>query len=180
MKSTPDIKSHKVEIVSSLSKKMGEAKSLVFVEYGGMTMKGQQALKAALKAASADVIVAKNTYLRVAGKAANLPEELLTDSVLSNQTALVWGTEDAVAPIQALGKFMKDSELPKWKAGVVEGVYQDVAGLTKISKLPTKEVLYAQVVGAVAAPMYGIVGTLQGNLQKLVYLLKAKVDQSNA
>jgi len=180
MKTTKDIKQYKVDSVSALASKMSGAKSIVFVDYGGMTMKGQQSLKAALKEANADMMVAKNTYLRIAGQAAELPSEMLADAVLSGQTALIWGTEDAVAPLQTLGKFMKDNELPKWKMGIVEGTVQSADGLSKISKLPTKEVLYAQVVGAVAGPMYGIVGTLQGNLQKLVYLLKAKSEQTTA
>ena len=71
---------------------------------------------------------------------------------------------------------IKENELPQIKGGVVEGIFQSKDGILAISKLPSREVLYAQVVGGVSAPMYGIVGTLQANIQKLLFVLQAKAQ----
>jgi large subunit ribosomal protein L10 len=79
---------------------------------------------------------------------------------------------DAVAPIQVLGKFVKENQVPQFKVGIIEGAFQNKEALLKISTLPTKEVLYSQVVGSLMSPMYGLVGTLNGNMQKLLYILK--------
>lgn len=166
-----DIKPEKKDYVKSLSNEMSEAKSVVFVDYTGMGVEVQQDLRAKIKEAGGTMKVVKNTLLQLAGKKAQLPEEVLTDEVLSGQTALVIANEDSVAPIQSLGKFIKEFELPKFKAGIVEGAYQDAAGLDRVSKLPTKDELSAQALGAISAPLYGLVGTLNGNLQKLVYIL---------
>src|SRR3989344_1896329 len=148
-----EVKQEKKDYVSSLGDKLKEAKSVVFVDYSGMGVKLQQDFKSKLRDVGGSMVVAKNTLIKLASKSAGLPEE---------------------ASIQILGKFAKDNEIPKIKAGMVEGVYIDQAGVVRIASLPSKEQLYANVVGAISAPMYGLVRTLQGNLQKLVYILKQK------
>lgn len=165
------VKQEKKDHVDSLSSKLKEAKSVVFVDYAGMGVALQQDFKAKLREVGGTMLVAKNTMVQLASKKAEFPEEATKKELLSGQTALVFSGEDAVASIQVLGKFAKDNEIPKIKAGVVEGVYQDESGIVRISKLPSKEQLQANVVGAVASPLYGLVGTLQGNLSKLVFIL---------
>ena len=175
-----DIKQEKKDYVNEMAEQFKSASSTVFIDYTGMGVVAQQDLKDQLRESGGTMFVAKNTLIQLAGKKAELPEDSLSDEVLAGQTAVVITTEDPVAPIQVLGKFASSGDMGKMKAGVVEGVFQDRNGLLKISKLPGKEELYAQVVGGVAAPLYGLVGTLQGNLNKLVWILKAKVDQSQS
>lgn len=175
-----EIKQNKKDLVSSIADKLGDSKSVVFVDYTGMGVKLQQDFKTKLRDIGANMFVAKNTLIKLAGKKADLPEEVTSDTVLSGQTAIITSGEDPVASIQILGKFAKDNEIPKIKAGVVEGVYQDAEAVKRISTLPSKEQLQADVLGAIAAPMYGLVGTLQGNMQKLVYILsEASKKESN-
>lgn len=170
-KSKRQSKQYKVDEVSRLKQIFTDSKSSVFVNYAGMGVKQQQDLKKKLKEAGSSMLVAKNTYLKIAAENASYPAEVLTDTVLTGQTAVVISNQDAVAPIQILGKYISENELPQMKAGVVEGQFYDETNLKKLSKLPSREVLYAQVVGGVAAPMYGLVGVLQANLQKLVYIV---------
>ncbi len=75
---------------------------------------------------------------------------------------------------------MAATEKTKWKAAVVEGVFQDSSALVRISKLPSKDQLMAQVVGGISAPLYGLLSTLNGNIQKLVYVLDARKNSMNA
>ena len=177
MKHQKPIKNEKLSSVANLSASLKAAKSIVFVDYTGMDMKTQQGLMNKLKEVKGQMVVAKNTLIKIAGKEANLPEELLTDSVLSGQTAIIVSKEDAFEPLQLVGKFMETSEKPKWKAGTVEGIYQDAQSLSKISKLPGKNQLIANVIGSMSSPLYGLVGTLNGNIQKLVYILSQKAAQ---
>jgi len=167
-----NITPEKKEVVKVLTEKFESAKSVVFVDYAGMDMSSQDDLRNKIKEAGGSVLIAKNTLMKIASEKAGLPAESREDGVLTGQTAIVFGLEDSVSPIQILGKFAKENEAPEIKAGVVENVFQDKDGILKISKLPSKDVLYAQVVGAVGGPMYGIVGVLNANLQKLVYILK--------
>lgn len=177
---TPRLRQTKIDEVASLTKQIENAKSIVFIDYKTLTMKEGQSLKKDLLLGEGKMIVAKNTLLKIAGKNAKLPEEAITDTVLSGQTAVVFGNKDAVSPIQILGKFMASSEKTAFKAGVVEGAFQDALSLSKISKLPNKEQLISQVVGGISAPLYGLLATLNGNIQKLIYVLDERRKNMNA
>ena len=165
-------RTNKSDLISGLSPKLKSASSIVFVNFAGLSVGLQQKLKLELKAIGSDMTVVKNTLIKLAGKEAGLKEEVLTDEVLSGQTALIMTEGVAIAPIQVLGKFVKENQVPQFKVGIIEGAFQNKEALLKISTLPTKETLYSQVVGSLMSPMYGLVGTLNGNMQKLVYILK--------
>ncbi len=167
-------KLEKKEFVELLTKKLQEAKSVIFVDFAKMDVVAQQNLKSELKKSNGKLLVAKNTLIKIAGKVAKLPEGTLTDQVLSGQTAVLIATDDPVSPIQVLGKFLKTSEFPQPKAGVVEGIFQTKEGIIAISKLPSKNELLAQVVGSIQSPIYGLVSSLNGNFQKLVWIFQEK------
>ncbi len=173
------LKAQKVTFVEDLTGKLKEAKSLVLVNYSGLNVKAQQDLKDKLNAAGARMVVIKNTLLKRAGQAAKIDEGMLEDSILQGQTALVISNEDAVAPIQILGKFAKENEVPKFKVGIIDGMFQDTASLTKLSVLPGRDVLLGQVLGSLVSPMYGLVGTLNGPMQQLIYTLKRAGEQES-
>lgn len=166
-----EIKPEKKDYLANLADTFKNAGSVTFVDYTGMDVSSQQGLKAKLKDSGSRMFVAKNTLINLAGTKANLPEEVIDSQILSGQTAVVISGDDPVSPIQTLGEFTKDSETLKFKAGVVEGVFQNKDSLLAISKLPGRDQLLANAMGAIAAPMYALVGTLEGNLQKLVFML---------
>lgn len=165
-------KAEKSFFVQNLTEELKSAKSVILINFAGMSVKTQQELKKRLKEANARMLVVKNTLFRRAAKEAKMTKEVLTDTVLTGQTALILADNDPFAPLQVLGKFAAEFEVPRFKVGLIEGVFQDTDTLEKVSKLPGKNVLVAQAIGAIAAPMYGIVAVLQGNMQKLVYILE--------
>ena len=165
-------KQEKIQLVSDLTPKLKSSNSIVFVNFAGLSVTLQQKLKKQLKEIDADMTVIKNTLIKRAGKEAGISEEVLTDEVLSGQTALILTEGEAVSPIQIIGKFAKENNVPQFKVGIVDGNFTDKEGLLKISTLPTKDVLFSQVVGSLISPSYGLVGVLQGNLHKLLYVLK--------
>lgn len=173
-------KAEKVTFVENLQKELKSAKSVVLVNYAGLGVKAQQELKSRLTEVGGKMIVVKNTLLKIAGESAGIDKKILTDSILVGQTALVIATEDPIAPVQVLGKFAKEfvSEaglpIPKFKVGVIGGSFQDEASLAKLSSLPGRDALLGQLLGTLMGPMYGITGTLSGNLQKLVFILNSK------
>jgi large subunit ribosomal protein L10 len=169
-------KPEKITLVENLTTTLKGAPAVILVDYAGLSVKLQQKLKKELKPTGSKMFVAKNTFFKIAGDNAKFPKEILDMELLKGQTAIVTTGEDVVAPLQILAKFAKENEIPQFKVGVVEGSFQTKENLIKLSKLPAKEVLYAQVVGGIGAPLYGLVGTLQGNIQKLLYILKAKAE----
>lgn len=168
------LKAQKITLVDNLIEELKGAKSLILVNYTGLNVKAQQELKKRLGEVNSRMVVVKNTLLKRAIESAKIEPKMATDEILSGQTAFVIAKEDPIAPIQVLGKFAKENQVPQFKVGVIEGLFQDQDALTKISGLPSKDALLSQLLGSLIAPEYGLVGTLQGNLQKLVYILDQK------
>ena len=172
-------KSQKTFFVNNLTEELKTANAAILINFAGMSVKVQQDLKKRLKTIDAKMIVVKNTLFKLAGEKAKFPQEIMTDAVLSGQTALIITEKDPVAPLQVLGKFAKEFEIPQLKVGVIEGYFQNEENLIKLSKLPSKDALVAQALGAISDPLYGLIGTLQGNLQKLVFVLNEAKNQKS-
>ncbi len=173
-------KVEKTVFVDNLTTELASAKSFILINYTGLSVKSQQELKKRLKEVGAKMLVVKNTLLKRASQTAKIDKEVLTDEVLSGQTALIVSQEDPISFIQVIGKFAKEfvSEaglpVPKMKVGIVEGSFQNQEALIKLATLPGKDALLGQLLGSLISPSYGLVGTLNGNLQKLVYILREK------
>src|SRR3989344_1257962 len=135
-------KLEKRTFVGNLGEELKSSTSVVLVNYTGLSVKLQQDLKKRLKEVGAKMQVSKNSLFKLAAKNAELDGEVYSDSVLEGPVALIMTTGDPVAPIQVLGKFAKEFEIPQFKVGIVDGSFQNKEALDKISKLPTKEVLY--------------------------------------
>jgi large subunit ribosomal protein L10 len=167
-------KAEKQFFIDNLAAELKTAKSVVLINYSGLTVKAQQDLKKRLKEAESKMVVVKNTLLKRAAEIAKIDKQLLTETVLTGQTALIIATNDPIAPIQVLGKFAKENEVPKFKVGIIENSFQDEASLSKISTLPGRDALLSQLLGTLMSSQYGLVGTLNANTQKLIYILKTK------
>ncbi len=164
-------KAEKPFFVSNLAEEIKDASSVILVDYAGLSVKAQQDLKKRLKEVGATMSVVKNTLFKLAGEKAGVDKEAITDTVLAGPTALVMSEEDPIAPLQVLARFAKEFEIPNFKVGLIEGKFQDKDTLITLSKLPAKDILIAQAVGAIGAPLYGIVGVLNAKMQELVYIL---------
>jgi len=171
-------KSEKPFYVANLTEQLKSAASVVLVDYTGLTVKLQQELKSRLRVVGAELSIVKNTLFKRAGSEAKIPEDSLTDTVLSGPTAMVISEKDPIAPLQVMYKFAKEFEIPQFKIGIIDGSFLDKEALEDLSKLPSKELLFGAVVGTIASPMYGLISTLQGNLQKLYWILQEKSKNS--
>lgn len=167
-------KAEKTFFVDNLTEELKAAKSVVLVNYSGMGVAKQQELKKQLSEVGSKMIVVKNTLLKLAGEKAGINPQVLEESVLSGQTALIVSEVDPIGPIQVLGKFAKENEIPQMKVGIVDGSFQDEGSLKKLATLPGRDVLLGQVLGALMAPSYSLVGVLNAGPQMLVSMLDRK------
>jgi|SRR3989304_7110396 len=164
-------KSEKPFFVDNLTEELKSATGYILVDFNGLTVKMQQDLKKRLRESNGKMVVVKNTLFKLSAKNAKSPEEIMSDTVLEGPTALIMTEEDPIAVLQVVAKFAKEAEIPQLKVGVIDGSFQNKEALMKLASLPSKSVLQAQVIGSLLAPSYGLVATLQGNLQKLVWIL---------
>lgn len=169
-------KSEKPFFVDNLTEELKSASGYVLVDFNGLSVSLQQDLKKRLREVNGKMVVVKNTLFKLSAEKTKAPAEIVSDTVLQGPTALVSTEGDPIALLQTLSKFAKEKEVPQLKVGIIEGSFQNKESLIRLSSLPGKNVLQAQVVGAVSAPLYNIVGTLQSNIQKLIWILKSKSE----
>lgn len=157
-----------ITTVESLKDKFSRAKSVVIADYRGLTHKQAEQLHKDVKKAGGEFLVAKNSLLRIASSSS--PYNLEPGTLLGPTAALL-AFEDELAPLKELYRTIKTLSLPKVKFGFIAGKKYSDLEVESIAKLPSKEVLQGQVVSRLNGPIYGLVYSLNYNLQKLVYVL---------
>lgn len=167
----------KKQIVADLSTKLQNAVTGVVVDYKGISVADDTKLRKELREAGVDYAVVKNTLLRLATVQTGL-EGL--DPVLEGTTALAVSDSDYVAAARILCDYASKNENFKIKAGFVEGEVLDTKGIEALAKLPSREVLVAQTLGGLNAPITGFVGVLNANVRNLVYALNAIAQKQGA
>ncbi len=153
----------KKKLVEDLAEKMKSAKSAVLVNYNGITVDKDTALRAELRKAGVDYTVIKNTYIK---KAADIAGIEGFDPYLEGMTAFAVSTDDPIAPAKILCKFAEDNESFKVKVGMMDGAIMSAAEVDSLSKIPSKEVLIGKILGSIQSSLYG-----------LAYVLQAKIDK---
>jgi len=167
------IKEAKVKAVEELRDKFGRCRAAILTDFRGLNVAEITELRRKLKEQSVEYKVVKNTLTSIALK----DFDYNLDEFLEGPTAIAFSYEDPVAPAKVLVDFAKTHKQLEIKAGVVEGKVADKATIDQLAKMPPKEQLLANVVGALQSPLYGIVGVLQGTLRDFVYTLQAIQDK---
>lgn len=168
----------KMDIVTQLSEKFGKAKAVVFTNYERLTHKQIEGLKKAIKPLDADYVVAKNSLVTLA-----LAENKITLSenlTLQGPTGTLFLYGDIVAPLKSLAKIIKELNLPNVKFGIMDRRdFITSEQVMKLSTLPNRETLLAQIAAGLKSPISGLHRALNWNLQKFVMTLNA-IAASNA
>jgi large subunit ribosomal protein L10 len=157
----PKTRLQKEETVVKLQEKLKLAKALVFTDYQGMTMKQLSELRGKLRETNAEFTITKNTLMNIA----------LPTQEFEGPTATLFAYDDEISPIKVLVKALKDSGIGKIKSGYLGTNSLDSSKIQQLATLPSKDELRAKTVGALVAPLQGILSVLQGNLRNLVYAL---------
>ena len=155
--------------VAALTEQLKNAAACVLVDYKGITVEDDTKLRRELREAGVSYSVQKNTLIRLAMHELGYEQ---FDSVLEGTTAIAICENDQTAAARILGDFAEKSEKAggsfELKAGFVDKEVYDAAGVKALSKIPSKDILLAQ-----------LVGSLQGPMQKLAATLQALVDKKN-
>lgn len=165
-------KAEKTFFIDNLTSELKAISSAILVDYTGLSVADQRELKKRLKEANSRFVVIKNTLFKLAGKNAKVSENLLTDTILSGQNALILADKDPIAPLPVVSKFASEFEKLKIKAGVIEGSFADKESLENLSKLGSKNAVVGQVVGILSDPTYQTVMTLEAKLRELVSVIE--------
>ncbi len=140
----------KQPIIAEIAKTVKDAQAVVLVDYRGLTVEQDTALRKQLREAGIIYKVYKNTMMNFAFKGTEC-EALLP--YLEGPSALVVSAADATAPARLISKFAKTAPVLEIKAGLVEGTAYDAAGMESIAKIPSREELLARLFGSMKSPI---------------------------
>ena len=135
----------------------------------GLTVEEDTMLRKSLREAGVEYKVYKNSLVTLAANELGLGDLV---QYLEGPVSIAFGYEDATAPARVLNDFAKDHKKLELKAGVVDGIVYDKAGVEKLATIPSKEVLIAKLLGSFKAPL--------SNLAYLLNAIKEKKESESA
>lgn len=162
--------------IASLSDKLGRAKAAFVVDFKGMTVEQVTTLRKKLVPVEAEMKVVRNT-LALRALSDHPASKTAVEAAFIGNNALVFAFGEAPATAKALADFAKDVQQLQLKAGVMDGAKLDSEGIKALANLPSKEVLRAQFLGVLQAPMSKFVQTLNAVPSGFARVLGAQRDK---
>ena len=169
-------KADKERVIAELTERLSSADALLVADYRGLTNSQLASLRVELLKHGAKLSVVKNTLTRRAAEAAGADALL---AMLEGPTAIAFVEADgnAVAVAKALSDAAKDTKILALRGGVLSGNPITGDEIERLAKLPPLEVLQAQLVGVIVAPLTQLAAVLNAPLQNLVGLINARITQ---
>jgi large subunit ribosomal protein L10 len=169
----------KATAVAEIAEQIKESEAVFAIDYRGITVAQVAELRGKLRETDATFRVVKNTLTE---RAADQADAEALKSLLEGPTALTFVRGDAAAAAKVIADFQKSTggELLPFKGGLMDGGALDAAQITAISKLPSRQVLYGQLVGIVASPITGLARSLNGLVSGLAIALGGVLDKKES
>ena len=165
-------KEQKKKIINDFKEKINKAKSIIFVKFSSLNVNKNEELRNQLRESGGEYYVTKKTLINLALKDSALKD--IEIKKFDGQAATIFGYDDEVSPAKIVAKFKKDNEGKlEFIGGILENKFISSESVAALAQIPSKQELYAKIVGSINAPIAGFVNALAGNLRNLVYVLKA-------
>ena len=154
----------KKQVVADLAEQIKASASGVVVNYQGITVENDTALRKALREAGVKYVVMKNT---LTGRACDMCGYGDMKQYLNGMTAIaISSPEDPIAPAKILKEYADKIESFQILAGYCDGEVLDAAGVNNLATIPSKEVLIAKLLGSIKSPIYNFAYAIQAVLDK--------------
>ena len=170
-------KAFKQDKVSQIKEKVDKAQVAIVTEYKGYSVEEITNLRRALQKEGGDYMVTKNTLAKLAIK--DTPYEVLAET-LKGPIAIAFGFDDQVAPAKALSKFIKDTKKGEILAAAMDGKLLSAAEAKALANLPSKQEIYAKMLGCINSPASGIANSINAVMSSLTRAMAAVRDQKSA
>jgi large subunit ribosomal protein L10 len=158
----------KAAAIAEIAENINESQAIFAVDYRGISVPQVAELRAKLREADASFRVVKNSLTE---RAADETGAADLKVYLQGPTALTFVRGDAALAAKAVADYARVTQLLPFKGGLMDGGVVDADQIRAISRLPSREVLYGQLVGIVASPVSGLVRTLSALVSGLAVAL---------
>lgn len=170
-------KEDKTKVVEELKDKFSRSKSFFLTDFTGLNVEEITGLRKDFRAKKIEYRVAKNTLIKLVAKDLSLDQ--MTEH-LEGPTGIAFGYDDPVTPAKVLYEVNKKLSKPRIKIFWVEGKFFKGNEIEKLAKLPSRELLLAQIIASLDSGMRNLIVTLEAILREFVgtvdALTKAKKD----
>ena len=170
-------KAFKENKIQEIKEKLEKAQVAVVTEYKGLSVDEITSLRRRLQKEDGDYTVTKNTLAKIAVKGTNY--EILTDC-FKGPIALALGYKDQVSPAKALSDFIKEVKKGEIIAAALDGKLLSADEAKALASLPSKEEIYAKMLGCINSPASGIANSMNAVLTQLVRTLDAVKNTKTA
>ena len=171
------LRNEKDAVIAEVQQLLTDTENLFVSDYRGLTVEELAELRGKLRQSGASFKIVKNT---LGGIAADRSGRVTVKELLAGPTAVTFCGEDMVGAAKALSDFAKTHPQLAVRGGVLDASLIDPDGVKALASLPSRDVLIAQVVGTMAAPMTGLVTVLQGTISGFVRALDQVAQQRAA
>ncbi|MDD3150808.1 MAG: 50S ribosomal protein L10 [Candidatus Gastranaerophilales bacterium] len=170
-------KAFKEEKLQTVKDSVSKAKVAIATDYKGLSVEEITKLRRALQKEGAEFTVVKNTLAKIAIEGTDFAP---LAELLQGTTALAFGFQDEVSPAKIIEKFIKETKKAEIKGGVLDGKVLSVEQVQELAKLPSKEELYAKMLGCINSPASGIANCVNGVLTALVRAMDQVREQKES
>jgi len=153
-------KEQKVKQLENIKERVGNQKSMVFVDFNKVPSQDMFSLRRSLKEAGCNMKIAKKTLVRIAFGQSGISFWNKIKAVIPGQLAIVFGIEDEVAPARLSNKFAKDHEDFKILGGIFENRFIDREKVLALASIPPRNELLGRLVGSIYSPVSSLVRVL--------------------
>src|SRR5580704_5010169 len=158
----------KAAAIAEIAAHIDESQAVFAVDYKGISVPQAAELRAKLRESDATFKVVKNSLTE---RAADQAGADALKELLRGPTALTFVRGDIATAAKAVADYGRATQLLPFKGGLMDGAAIDPEQIRSLSRLPSREVLYGQLVGVVASPIGGLVRSLGGLLGGLAVAL---------
>jgi large subunit ribosomal protein L10 len=165
----------KREMIEDLRAQLGASSTMIVSEYRGLKVKEIGEIRRALRKQNVSYRVVKNRLMRIAAQ--DNPASDALSPLLVGPTAIAFGTDEAGTAKALLDAVKPYNRVVKITGGVLGSRAIDADAVTRLAALPSREVLLAEAIGAIAAPMSTMAGLLDAPLRDVAGLISALHDK---
>jgi large subunit ribosomal protein L10 len=165
----------KEDVLKGLIDSFQKAKTIVFANCAGLTVKQFEDLRRTLRSKNIGCSVAKKTLMNLAAKESGITD--LDTKKFEGALVAIFSYDDEIEGARIAHKFSKDNEVFVIRGGVADGAVHDSRYIVQLAQLPTKEELIAKLVYVIKSPISGFHGVLHGTIRGLAQVLKAHADK---
>lgn len=146
--------------LQDIKENIAKQKSVIFADFSKVNSKDLFDLRKKLKDAGCNLKVGKKTLIRIAFGQLNISFWNIIKKNIPGQLALVFGTEDEIAPARIANQFTKTNENFKILGGIFEGRFIERNKVLELANIPPRNELLSRLVGSLASSMIGFVTVL--------------------